>query len=719
MRNRDLFAIRESVKNGQNRPICILTCGQLSPQSLDSLRLELQTAQEQTRVELPADYLRWVALDSGLDTSLRERTAEGFRPWGLDFRCVDVEGGQSGPGSTEGMYRAREKALHYAREEIGPEWILCWLDADLHFSTLVGTKRGTAVRPSFWLHSVWRHHLENPDVDLATGDVLGDPPLPASSCLRANLRDLLAHEKGEACAGPERWQYRDPAYDLSETAPPLTLPFPLHAEGHWKWDPAMLAQALLWRGTLARPLVHNCAVAQQPHRPKWVRGGVTVIFDQKAMRHDYMDMAFDGGHRLRRGDSFWMLKAGHGREVGHFPHPLLHLREDFVGDDEALIAQFVERGVADCLGAATLKTTAEHLERGGNFCTLLRQGLRERRERIAQSMHGCREMATGLAHHRGMATVIRAIDRLQDALQVIRMGQFATQFHRRANRYYLTTRSKTMNEREEAHIQACHELVAAWVRHRPVYDNPKGLTAVWQDIKARMEAMGFTVIKVDNPEAPHRPLLVCRRHAGPGRRTVGFMGHYDVEPAKPCEWHSQPWEIDHRGGRWYARGLGDNLLPLAQRLLVLRDSFRDLNVLYILQGEEEMGGKFAHQICPNLDFSEVDLWLEETGYFYRDGAQRILCKNSTPLLERVVQRALLPVLAEHGREWKRRERLLNKAFDGKECPFQSNLIGQTAYLGIGPNDDLCSIHAPNESMDPGLLPLCEQQLRAVSEELSK
>ena len=727
MYNRDFFAIRTSVKNGQTRPICILTSGHLSPESLDSLRLELQTAQEQTCVELPANHLRWVAIDSGLEPSLREQATARFRQWGMDFRCVDVDGNQNGTGSTKGMYRAREKVLHYARKEIGPEWVLCWLDADLHFSTLAGTKHGTSVRPCFWLHSVWHYHLQNPDVDLATGDVSGDPPLPASSCLKANLRDLLAHDKaerGEACAGPERWQYKDPAYDLSETVPPPPLPFPLHTEGRWEWDPCKLAQTLLWRGTLARPLVYNCVVAQQPHRPKWVRGGVTVIFNRKVMHQDYMDMAFDGGYNLRRGDSFWMLKVGHDHKVGHFPYPLLHLRENFEGGEEALITRFVKRGVSDYLGAATLKATAEyqaeHLKWGGDFRTLLRQNLRERRERILLSMRECKEMATSLTHYEGMATVTQAIDRFCEALQAIRAGPFVNQFHQRANRY-LTIRRKIMNEtmtKQETHIQSCYELADTWVRNRPVYDNPEGLTAVWQDIQTRMEGMGFTVEIIGNPEASHRPLLICRRQAGPDCRTIGFVGHYDVEPVKPWEWDSNPWEIDHRNGRWYGRGLGDNLLPLAQRLLVLQDCFLDLNVLYILQGEEEMGGEFAHRICPNLDFKEVDLWIEETGYFYKDGAQRILCKNSTPLLERVIRRALLPALAEHGRAWKRRERMLNKAVGGKACPFQSNLIGETAYLGIGPNDDLCAIHAPNESMNPGLLPLCEQQLRAVSEELS-
>ncbi len=717
MQNCNLFTIRTSARNVQSRPIHILTCGHLSPESPDSLCLELQTAQEQTRVELPTNYLRWVAIDSGLEPSLRKRVAERFRQWGLDFRCVDADGSQNNTGSIEGMYRAREKVLHYAREEIGPEWILCWLDADLLFSSLAGTESGASVRPNFWLHSVWHYHLKNPDVDLATGDVLGDSPVPAASCLKANLQDLLAHEEGKVCAGPERWQYKDPAYDLSETAPLPDLPFPLHTEGHWKWNPAKLAQTLLWRGTLARPLVYNRAIAEQPHRPKWVRGGVTVIFNQKVMHQDYMDMTFDGGHRLRRGDSFWMLKVGHDHKAGHFPHPLLHLRENFEGDDEALIARFVERGVADYLGAATLKATARYLEQGGNFRTLLQQGLCERRKRIVQSMCECGKMATGLTHHQGMATVIQAINCFQEALQAICASPFATQFRQRAN-YYLTVRRTTMTK-SKTHIQACRKLAGAWVRNKPVHDNPKGLTAVWQDIKTRMGDMGFTVVIIDNPKASHRPLLICRRDAGSGRRTVGFMGHYDVEPVKPCEWDSNPWEIDHRDNRWYGRGLGDNLLPLAQRLLVLQDSFLDLDVLYILQGEEEMGGEFARQICPSLHFEEVDLWIDETGYFYKDGVQRILSKNSTPLLERIIERALLPALAECGRTWKRRERLLNKAFAGKECPLQSNLIGETAYLGIGPNDDLCAIHAPNESMDPGLLPLCEQQLRAVSEELSR
>lgn len=437
LHNCNLLTIRTSVRNGHSRPICILTSGHLSRRSLDSLCLELRTAQEQTCVELPANHLRWIAIDSGLKPFLREQATERFRQWGLDFRCIDIDGSQNNTDSTEGMYRAREKVLHYAREEIGPKWILCWLDADLCFSTLVGTEHGTSVQLSFWLHSVWQYCLENPDVDLATGDVLGDPPLPASSCLETNLRDLLAHEKGEPCAELERWEHRDPAYDLSETELPPTTPFPLHTEGHWKWNSSKLAQTLLWRGTLARPLVYNRTIARQPHRPKWVRGGVTVILDRKVMHQDYMNLVFDGGYKLRRGDSFWMLKAEHNCEVGHFPHPLLHLREDFVDDDKALITQFIKRGVADYLGATSLKTTAKHMEQGGDFRTLLRQNLHKRRKRIVQSMHESRKMAISLIHHEGMVTVIQAIECFCEELQVICPNQFATQFHQRAH-YYLT-----------------------------------------------------------------------------------------------------------------------------------------------------------------------------------------------------------------------------------------------------------------------------------------
>lgn len=268
----------------------------------------------------------------------------------------------------------------------------------------------------------------------------------------------------------------------------------------------------------------------------------------------------------------------------------------------------------------------------------------------------------------------------------------------------------------EQHTQHCRQLVADWMACRPTYDNAGGLTAVWMDIVARMQGIGFAVQRIDNPDAPHRPLLICRRTAaGDDRATIGFFGHYDVEPVpEPEQWDTDPWTLTDKDGRWYGRGTGDNLLPLAQRLLVLGQAFAEVNLCYVLQGEEEMLGPFAHKVYPNLDLGEIHLWMEETGYFDKSGAQRILTLHADEPLQQLVGH-LDDIAEADGRTVRYEERTLNKAFGGRQCPCHEHLLGNTPYLAIGPNDDDCAIHAVNESMDPALLEISARQLAAVSD----
>lgn len=263
------------------------------------------------------------------------------------------------------------------------------------------------------------------------------------------------------------------------------------------------------------------------------------------------------------------------------------------------------------------------------------------------------------------------------------------------------------------HDQRWRALVTRWVAARPTASNPEGLALVRGDCVELLHAAGLAVELLESDIAGEQPIVLAQR---PGRSTrwLGISSHYDVEEA-PGEWRSDPWTVCERDRRLFGRGLADNLGPLAQRLLSFAELATDgPGVVWIIEGEEELGSPWAQRLFPRLQLPPVDLWLEETGYFYRDGAQRILCKGASAQL----LSALAEVATAHGRAVRVRERFLNKAFGQARCPTLQHLVGTRPYLAIGPNDDWTRVHAPDESIDPALLPLCHAQLGRLLEALA-
>ena len=82
---------------------------------------------------------------------------------------------------------------------------------------------------------------------------------------------------------------------------------------------------------------------------------------------------------------------------------------------------------------------------------------------------------------------------------------------------------------------------------------------------------------------------------------VLFYGHYDVIPARPNGWTSDPFRLTGRNGYLYGRGATDNKGPVmavacaAAELLARRALGADLVLL--VEGEEEAGsGGFVETV---------------------------------------------------------------------------------------------------------------------------
>src|SRR5690242_7806754 len=60
-------------------------------------------------------------------------------------------------------------------------------------------------------------------------------------------------------------------------------------------------------------------------------------------------------------------------------------------------------------------------------------------------------------------------------------------------------------------------------------------------------------------ETSGHPMVYAEWLGAPGKPTVLFYGHYDVQPPDPLDlWVSPPFEPEIRDGRIYGRGAADN-----------------------------------------------------------------------------------------------------------------------------------------------------------------
>ncbi len=93
------------------------------------------------------------------------------------------------------------------------------------------------------------------------------------------------------------------------------------------------------------------------------------------------------------------------------------------------------------------------------------------------------------------------------------------------------------------------------------------------------------------------PLVYGEWTGAPGKPTILFYGHYDVQPADPLElWTHPPFEPTIVGDELVARGATDDKgqsfahLKAVAALLAERGSL-PVNVKFIIEGEEESGGE--------------------------------------------------------------------------------------------------------------------------------
>src|SRR5882724_5534014 len=129
--------------------------------------------------------------------------------------------------------------------------------------------------------------------------------------------------------------------------------------------------------------------------------------------------------------------------------------------------------------------------------------------------------------------------------------------------------------------------VSAKTEHKP--DIERG--ANW--VAGNLQAAGFQKVEIV-PTALH-PLVYAESLEAPGKPTILFYGHYDVQPPEPLDlWTSPAFEPTVRNGNLFGRRTADDKgqvhihLKALQSLKHVNGKF-PINVKVLIEGEEEVG----------------------------------------------------------------------------------------------------------------------------------
>ena len=129
-----------------------------------------------------------------------------------------------------------------------------------------------------------------------------------------------------------------------------------------------------------------------------------------------------------------------------------------------------------------------------------------------------------------------------------------------------------------------------------------------QFVRDHLTAAGLQNVELIESPGRHPLVYADWLHAAPGKPTILFYGHYDVQPVDPLdEWISPPFEPAIRGDNIYARGATDDKgqtfiqIKAVERVMHQYNGRLPVNVRFLIEGEEESGGEHVDAFVSSGD----------------------------------------------------------------------------------------------------------------------
>lgn len=161
----------------------------------------------------------------------------------------------------------------------------------------------------------------------------------------------------------------------------------------------------------------------------------------------------------------------------------------------------------------------------------------------------------------------------------------------------MTDHSEAVLRRVERQQEEHLEVLKEYLRIPSISTDPqyeKDVLRCSDFVVEQMRAAGLTAERI---ETEGYPLVYGEWLGAPGKPTVLFYGHYDVQPVDPIEeWRNPPFEPQVEGDHLVARGAtddkGQSLTHIKAVEAILKERGElPVNVKFIVEGEEESGGE--------------------------------------------------------------------------------------------------------------------------------
>jgi len=173
--------------------------------------------------------------------------------------------------------------------------------------------------------------------------------------------------------------------------------------------------------------------------------------------------------------------------------------------------------------------------------------------------------------------------------------------------------SRDVLARVEAEKQVYLEELEDFLRIPSISTDPDYASDVWRASEFVLDKLRAAGLTAERIETAGHPLVYGEWLGAPGKPTVLFYGHYDVQPVDPVElWRHPPFEPTIEGDKLVARGAtddkGQSYAHVKGVAATLAERGRlPVNVKFLIEGEEEAGGH------------AIDRYVRE------DGGKRLSC----------------------------------------------------------------------------------------------
>lgn len=149
-----------------------------------------------------------------------------------------------------------------------------------------------------------------------------------------------------------------------------------------------------------------------------------------------------------------------------------------------------------------------------------------------------------------------------------------------------------------------------------------------QWVEDQMRTVGMQNVQIF--ETPGHPIVYSEWLGAPGKPTILFYGHYDVQPVDPLNlWTSPPFEATIRGENLFARGSADDKGQVFIHFKSIEAFMKNkgnlpVNFKMLVEGEEEVGSEHLEDfVSDHKELLKADLVLISDSSMFAKGVPSV------------------------------------------------------------------------------------------------